>query len=198
MTNHDLGAVIQRAALDFSAAIVRAIRGASLGELLEMQGPGAGGRKRGPKPGRRPGRPAKAGTKAQAPARKGKGRQRLSGEEKRAVLDKIVGYLVKHPASKGPAVAAALGLETIRAGVYLKELRAARRVTTRGQRASMVYSVAAPRKSAKTKAAKKPVKKAAPKKKVAKKVVRQPEPAPAPAASVEAPPAAPTPPVDTQ
>ena len=146
MTNHDLGAAIQRAALDFSAAIVRAIRGASLQELLEMQGQGAGQRKRGPKPGKKRGRPAKVGKKAKAPAKKAKARKRLSGDEKRAVLDKIVAYLTKHPASKGPAVAAALGLDTIRAGVYLKELREARRVTAKGEKVKMVYSAAKKRK----------------------------------------------------
>jgi len=156
MTNHDLGAAIQRAALDFSAAIVRAIQGASLQELLAMQAPGAGGRKAASKPGRKKpgpkpgkknlGRPAKAGRKAGAPAKKGKARQRLSGDEKRAVLDAIVAYLAKHPASKGPAVAAALGLDTIRAGVYLKELREAKRVTAKGIKVKMVYSAAVKRK----------------------------------------------------
>jgi hypothetical protein len=149
MTNHDLGAAIQQAAIDFSAAIVRAIRGSSLQELLEM---GAGGGKAAAKPGRvkpgptgkKRGRPAKAAKKGRAPAKKGK--KRLSGEEKRAVLDAIVAYLVKHPASKGPAVAAALGLETIRAGVYLKELRAAKRVTAKGEKVKMVYSAAKKRK----------------------------------------------------
>jgi hypothetical protein len=170
MTNHDLGAAIQQAALDFSAAIVRAIRASSLQELLEM---GAGGGKAAAKPGRvkpgptgkKRGRPAKAAKKGKAPAKKGKapakkgkapakkakapvkkGKKRLSGEEKRAVLDKIVAYLTKHPGSKGPAVAAALGLETIRAGVYLKELRAAKRVSTKGEKVKMVYSAAAKRK----------------------------------------------------
>jgi hypothetical protein len=163
MTNHDLGAAIQQAALDFSAAIVRAIRASSLQELLEM---GAGGGKAAAKPGRvkpgptgkKRGRPAKAAKKGKAPAKKAKapakkakapakkGKKRLSGEEKRAVLDAIVAYLVKHPASKGPAVAAALGLETIRAGVYLKELRAAKRVTAKGEKVKMVYSAAAKRK----------------------------------------------------
>ncbi|HUU23733.1 MAG TPA: hypothetical protein VM389_14460 [Phycisphaerae bacterium] len=189
MTNHDLGAAIQRAALDFSAAIVRAIRGASLQELLEMQGLGGGrkaaskpGRKKaGPKPGKKKiGRPAKAGRKAKAPAKKAKVRQRLSGDEKRAVLDAIVVYLAKHPASKGPAVAAALGLESKRVGAYLKELRAAKRVTTKGAKVTMVYSAAPKRK------------------RVVKKIVVQPAPAKAPTPAVEAPPVDPPPPVEGQ
>jgi len=188
MTKHDLGAAIQRAALDFSAAIVRAIQGASLQELLEMQGLGGrkaaakpGRKKPGPKPGKKKlGRPAKAGRKAQAPAKQGKARQRLSGDEKRAVLDAIVVYLAKHPASKGPAVAAALGLDTIRAGAYLKELREAKRVTTKGAKVTMVYSAAPKRK------------------RVVKKAVVKPAPAQAPTPAVEAPPADPTPPVEYQ
>jgi hypothetical protein len=190
MTNHDLGAAIQQAAIDFSAAIVRAIRGSSLQELLEM---GAGGGKAAAKPGRvkpgptgkKRGRPAKAAKKAKAPAKKAKapakkGRTRLSGEEKRAVLDKIVAYLVKHPASKGPAVAAALGLETIRAGVYLKELRAAKRVTAKGEKVKMVYSAAAKKR-----------------KRVAKMAVSMDVPA-STAVPMEPPPVDPTPPTEGQ
>ena len=65
-----LASIIEKAANAFALSIIAAVKGATLQELLAMQGGAAPGRKRGrppkAKPGRKPGRPAKVAARVTA------------------------------------------------------------------------------------------------------------------------------------
>ena len=166
MPKSKLESAIQKAASDFALTIVEAVKNSTLDELLALQGktPKRRGRKPGPKtkakkkPGLKPrkkvGRSPKAKTAAKKkpgpkPKKKAvstrkaakKAKKRLSSSEKVKVLDRIVDYLKKNPGSKTPAIAKTMGIPSRRAGLYLKELRDKKRVTAKGEKVNMVYSV---------------------------------------------------------
>jgi len=117
---------IENAAANFALTIVGAVKGATLAELIALQE----GDKR-----KKPGRKPKAKT---APVkRKGK---RISRADKAALLDTIVAHLKKNPDSGCSAVAKKFKLPSKKMGLYLKELRAKKRVKTAGKKVGMTYS----------------------------------------------------------
>ncbi len=118
---------IETAAADFALTIVRAVKGATVAELIALQ---AGGKRK--KPGRKP--KAKA-----APAKKtGK---RISRADKAKLLNTIVAHLKKNPGSGCSAIAKKFKLPSVKMGKYLKELRAKGRVKSAGNKVAMKYSV---------------------------------------------------------
>ena len=122
---------IETAAADFALTIVGAVKGATLAELIALQ---EGDKSK--KPGRKPGRKPKA--KATPVRRKGK---RISRADKAKLLDTIVAHLKKNPGRGCSAVAKKFKLPSKRMGLYLKELRAKKRVITAGKKVNMTYSV---------------------------------------------------------
>ena len=119
---------IETAAADFALTIVGAVKGATLAELIALQEgkPKRRGKKPGPK------------AKAAPVKRKGK---RISRADKAKLLDTIVSHLKKNPGSGCSAVAKKFKLPSKRMGLYLKELRAKKRVKTTGKKVAMTYSV---------------------------------------------------------
>ncbi|MFH2009679.1 MAG: FaeA/PapI family transcriptional regulator [bacterium] len=146
----------------------------TLAELLGALEP------RGSKPGRRAGRrPGPSRKKAVPLAKKPPPRltKRVSAKAVLSILD----FLTSHPDSRTADIAAHSGLNNKQAASLLKKLRSEKVVSTRGQRAGMVYSLtnAKPPSTKKTskKGAKKAAKKAAnrrPAKKVVSKAPRAP------------------------
>ena len=129
MPNTTLEKSIENAAADFALTIVGAVKGATLAELIALQ---SGGKRK--KPGRKP--KAKAAT---APVkRKGK---RISRADKAALLDTIVAHLKKNPDSGCKVIAKKFKMPSRKMGLYLKELRAKKRVKTAGKKVAMTYSV---------------------------------------------------------
>ena len=123
---------IENAAADFALTIVGAVKGATLAELIALQEgtPKRRGKKPGPKP--------KAKTKAAPVKRKGK---RISSTDKAALLDTIVAHLKKNPDSGCKVIAKKFKMPSRKMGLYLKELRAKKRVKTAGKKVGMTYSV---------------------------------------------------------
>ncbi len=117
---------IKTAAADFALTIVGAVKGATLVELIALQ---KGDKRK--KPGRKP--------KAAAAPVKRKGK-RISRAEKAKLLDTIVAHLKKNPASGCSAVAKKFKLPSKKMGIYLKELRAKKRVKAVGKKVAMKYS----------------------------------------------------------
>ena len=122
---------IENAAADFALAIVGAVKGATLAELIALQ---KGDKRK--KPGRKPGRKPKA--KA-APAKKAG--KRISSADKAKLLDNIVAHLKKNPESGCSTIAKKFKLPSRKMGLYLKELRAKGKVKTAGKMTKMTYSV---------------------------------------------------------
>ena len=118
---------IENAAADFALTIVGAVKGATLAELIALQ---AGDKRK--KPGRKP------RAKAAPVKRKGK---RISSTDKAKLLDAVVAHLKKNPGSGCSAVAKKFKLPSKKMGLYLKELRAKKRVKTAGKKVGMTYSV---------------------------------------------------------
>ncbi len=102
------------------------VKGATLAELIALQ---AGDKRK--KPGRKP------KTAATPVKRKGK---RISRADKAALLDTIVTHLKKNPASGCSAIAKTFKLPSKKMGLYLKELRAKKRVKAAGKKVAMKYS----------------------------------------------------------
>ena len=141
---------IKQAADAFAMEIVEAVKDSSLDELLALSGGAAPKRRRrkpGPKPktGRKPGRQPKTAKKKPGPKPKiaknapKKTAKRLSRDQKAQVLDNIVAYLKENPDSKTPVIAKSVGVPSRKAGLYLKELKDKKRVTSKGKKVNMVY-----------------------------------------------------------
>ena len=118
---------IENAAADFALAIVGAVKGATLAELIALQ---AGDKRK--KLRRKP--------KATAAPVKRKGK-RISRADKAALLDTIVAHLKKNPDSGCSVVAKKFKLPSVKMGKYLKELRAKGVVKSAGNKVAMKYSV---------------------------------------------------------
>ena len=122
---------------------------------------------------RKPGRgkaPRRAGRRKQATRSAKKAPRRLTKRLVAKYVEAIQDYLASHPDSRTADIAAGVGLNSKQAASLLKKMRAAKVVSTQGQRAGMVYSLRTTKRAAPKKKAKKAVRKVA-KRRPAKKAV---------------------------
>jgi len=150
---------IEKASKEFADAIVKAVKESSLQELMEIQHKPAA-KKRVTKPGRKskkkatrkkPGpKPKKRAVvkrrsqkkKAAAKPRKKavKNTRRLSPAQKAGVQNKIHAYLKKNPGSSRGKVAKAMKMPKAKTGLYLRELKKAGKIKSKGKAAATTYS----------------------------------------------------------
>jgi hypothetical protein len=124
-------------AQSFANAVLAAIRGASLEELLAESG---GGVRRGP------GRPRRSGTTSAAPSsRRSSGRlARRSPEQIAKALDQVVALVKgKKDGLRAEQIRAALKMESKEMPRVLKEGLAKKKLKARGQKRATTYSAAA-------------------------------------------------------
>jgi len=167
MTKKLLKNAIEKASAEFADAIINAVKGASLQELMEIQKskpaakkPGRKARKKpgprpkkrtykkkpGPKPKKKtarkkPGPKPKKKTAAKARGKTGaKKPRRLTTAQKAKVQDKIHAYLAKNPWSSRGKVAKAMRLPSAKTGLYLRELKKAGKVKSKGNKATTRYA----------------------------------------------------------
>jgi len=168
MPKNNLKITIEKASAEFADAIIKAVKGASLQELMEIQKTTTAAKKRGKKPGRKkqgpkpkkktarkkPGPKTKKKTARKKPGPKPgkktaakpkkkavKKTKRLSPAQKAGVQNKIHAYLKKNPMSSRGKVAKAMRMPTGKIGLYLRELKKAGKVKSNGQKAATKYSV---------------------------------------------------------
>ena len=159
MQKNNLKITIEKASAEFADAIIKAVKGASLQELMEIQKTTTAAKKRGKKPGRKkPGRKKpgpktkkktarkkpgpKPGKKTAAKPKKkaAKKASRLSPAQKAGVKNKIHAYLKKNPGSSRGKVAKAMKMPTAKTGLYLRELKKAGKIKSKGKAAATKYS----------------------------------------------------------
>jgi hypothetical protein len=135
MPSNSLRSTLDSLASSFAGAVLDAIRGASLQELLAESGSA---------PRRGPGRPPKAATAAvEAPVRRAKGGRlaRRSPEEIAKTLDRIHGLLKgKKAGMRSEEIRKALKLDVREVPRVLKEGLAKKKLKSRGQKRATTYT----------------------------------------------------------
>ena len=138
MTKTNLELKIETAVKDLADAVIEAVKGASLKELMELQSVPAAA------PVRPPTQHASEPQPKPVPKAPVEQAKRISSRDKAALFDSIVEYLGAHPGTGCGDLSAAMGVSSKKMGLYLKELKAVSRVTSEGNRAAMRYWVYTP------------------------------------------------------
>lgn len=159
---------IQHMAADFASAVLAALRGASLEQILSEGGHVAAAPASAPakKRGRPPGRPAKSSkaTKAAKPAasptpkraRKGGRLPRRSLSDLAGVMEKIVSLLASNPKGlRAEQIRRSLKLDAKELPRPIADALKAKRITKTGQKRATTYTVAGSKAASSPKAAKK-------------------------------------------
>ena len=159
MPKNNLKTTIEKASKEFADAIVKAVKESSLQELMEIQHkPGTKKKVRKPRPKSRkkaarekpgPKRKKRAVVKKRSTRKKTtakprkkatKKARRLSPAQKAGVQNKIHEYLKKNPGSSRGKVAKAIKMPTAKTGLYLRELKKAGKIKSKGKAAATTYS----------------------------------------------------------
>jgi len=154
MPKNNLKTTIEKASKEFADAIIKAVKESSLQELMEIQKTTTAAKKRGKKPGRKkpglkprkktarkkPGPKPRKKTAAKPKKKAVKKTKRLSPAQKAGVQNKIHAYLKKNPGSSRGKVAKAMKMPTAKTGLYLRELKKAGKIKSKGKAAATTYS----------------------------------------------------------
>ncbi len=148
--NNALRSNIQQLASTFAAAVVTAIRGANLEDILSLaEGAASHGAKapaaapRGRAEGRRAASAAAPAAAAPAPGRKGKGRlRRRSPEDIAQALTQVVTLVKKKGGLRAEQIREALNMEAKEMPRILKEGLATKVLKSKGQKRSTTYTAA--------------------------------------------------------
>jgi hypothetical protein len=133
---------IEAQVLQFATAIVQALRGASLDELMSVTGGGVRGVVRAPT--------ATTNGAASKPTKKSGRLGRRSAEDIAQTLDKIVAVLTQHPEGlRAEQIKAALSLDTREMPKPIAEGLKTGALKKTGQKRATVYTVGAAKKKAK-------------------------------------------------